>query len=123
MHDSLYRYKRLTFGENSVPEQYHNIIRQKVADCPGLTNIADDIVVYGRTTEEYDRNLVTLLERLQERNLTLIKDKCKIGMNQIVFIGLILSEHGVEPTEEKVRAVRETEPPTYQFQLKVLAKF
>ena len=69
------------------------------------------------------RNLVTLLERLQERNLTLIKDKCKIGMNQIVFIGLILSEHGVEPTEEKVRAVRETEPPAYQFQLKVLAKF
>ena len=123
VHDSLYRYKRLTFGENSVPEQYHNIIRQKVADCPGLTNIADDIVVYGRTTEEYDRNLVTLLERLQERNLTLIKDKCKIGMNQIVFIGLILSEHGVEPTEEKVRAVREKEPPTYQFQLKVLAKF
>ena len=34
---------------------------------------------------------MTLLERLQERNLTLIKDKCKIGMNQIVFIGLIFS--------------------------------
>ena len=66
---------------------------------------------------------MTLLERLQERNLTLIKDKCKIGMNQIVFIGLILSEHGLEPTEEKVRAVRETEHPAYQFQLKVLAKF
>ena len=66
---------------------------------------------------------MTLLERLQERELTLIKDKCKIGMNQIVFIGLILSEHGVEPTEEKVRGVRETEPLTYQFQLKVLAKF
>ena len=66
---------------------------------------------------------MTLLDRLQERNLTLIKDKCKIGMNQIVFIGLILSEHGLEPTEEKVRAVRDTEHPAYQFQLKVLAKF
>ena len=53
VHDSLYRYKRLRFGENSVPEQYQNIIRQNVADCPGLTNIADDIVLYGRTTEEY----------------------------------------------------------------------
>ena len=49
--------------------------------------------------------------------------QCKIGMNQIVFIELILSEQSVEPTEEKVRGVRETEPPTYQFQLKVLAKF
>ena len=33
-------------------------------------------------------------------------------MNQIVFMALLLSEHGVGPTEEKVRAVRETEPPT-----------
>ena len=54
---------------------------------------------------------MTLLERLQERNLTLIKGKCKIGMNQIVFIGLILSEHGVEQTEEKVRAIPETKSP------------
>ena len=53
VYDSLYPYKRLSFGENSAPEQYQNVIRQKIADCPGLTNIADDIVVYGRTTEEY----------------------------------------------------------------------
>ena len=65
-----------------------------------------------RTTEEHESNLVTLLERLQERNRTLNKDKCKIEMNQIVFMGLLLSEHGVGPTEEKVRAVHETEPPT-----------
>ena len=62
---SLYRYKSLSFGENSAPEQYQNIIRKIIADCPGLTNIADDIVVHGRTTEEYGRNLVTLLERLE----------------------------------------------------------
>ena len=52
--DSLYRHKRLSFGVNSAPEQYQNIIRQTIADYPGATNIADDIVVYGRTTEEHD---------------------------------------------------------------------
>ena len=72
--DSLYRYKRLSFGVNSAPEQYQNIIRQTIADCPGATNIADDLVVYGRTTEEHDSNMVILLEQLQERNLTLNKD-------------------------------------------------
>jgi len=44
--DSLFRYKRLSFGLNSAPEQYQNIIRQTIADCPGATNIADDIVVH-----------------------------------------------------------------------------
>ena len=33
-------------------------------------------------------------------------------MNQVIFMGLLLREHGVGPTEIKVRAVRETEPPT-----------
>ena len=49
---------------------------------------------------------------MQERNLTLNKDKCKIGMDQIVFMGLLLSKHGVEPTEERVGAVHETKAPT-----------
>ena len=103
---------------NSAPEQYQNIVRQTIADCPGATNIAYGIVVHGKTTEEYDRNLITLLHRLQERNLTLNKDKCKIAMNQIVFMGLLLKRHGVGPTEEKVRAVRETEPPTNVAELR-----
>ena len=118
---------------NSAPEQYQNIVRQTIADCPGATNIADDIVVHGKTTEAHDRNLITLLHCLQERNLTLNKDKCKIAMSQIGFMGLLLNKHGVGPTEEKVRAVRETEPPindaelrsfgTHQFQLKFPTKF
>ena len=58
--NSLYRYKRLSFGVNSAPEQYQNIIRHTIANCLCATNIADDIVVHGRTTEEHDRNLVTL---------------------------------------------------------------
>ena len=110
--DSLYRYKRLSFGINSAPEQYQHVVRQTIADCPGTTNIADDIVVHGKTNEEHDRNLITLLKRLQERNLTLNKDKCKIEMDQIVFMGLLLSKHGVGPTEEKVRAVHEAKAPT-----------
>ena len=66
--DSLYRYKRLSSGMNmNAPEQYQNIIRHAIADCPGATNIADDIVVYEWTTEEHDRNQVTLLGRLQEK--------------------------------------------------------
>ena len=114
----------------NAPEQYQIIIRHAIADCPGATNKADDIV------EEHDRNQVTLLERLQERNLTLNKDKSKIGMiNQIiVFIRMLLSQHGVGSTEEKVRTqfMKQTHyqccrvaqfPGTYQFQLKSLAKF
>ena len=62
--DSLFCYKRLSFGINSAPEQYKKIVRQTIAGSPGATNIADDIVVHGKTTEDHDRNLVALLNRL-----------------------------------------------------------
>ena len=52
--DSPIRYKRLSFGLN-IAEQYQNIIRQTIADCPGATNIADDTVVHGKTIEKHDR--------------------------------------------------------------------
>ena len=43
--DSSHCYKRLSTGVNmNAPEQYQNIIRHATADCPGATNIADDIV-------------------------------------------------------------------------------
>ena len=35
-------------------------------------------------------------------------------------MGLLLSEHGVGPTQKKVRAVRETEPPTSVAKLRFL---
>ena len=110
--DSLFRYKRLSFGINSAPEQYQNIVRQTIAGCPGATNLADEIVVHGKTTEGHDRNLVALLNRLQERTSPSTRISSKTGMRQIVFMGLLLNKHGVGPTEEKLKAIRETEAPT-----------
>ena len=56
--DSLFHYKRLSFGVNSAPEIYQNIVRQTIAGCPGATNIANNIVVHGKTTEEHDTAIV-----------------------------------------------------------------
>ena len=110
--DSLYRYKRLSFGINSAPEKYQHVIRQTISGCPGASNIADDIVVHGKDVKEHNENLLKLLKRLEERNLTLNKDKCLIGMDKIVFMGLLLNKYGVGPTEEKVRAVKDAKAPS-----------
>ena len=40
---TFYRYKTSSFGVNSAPEQYQNIFKQTITDCPSATNVADDI--------------------------------------------------------------------------------
>jgi len=56
-HDSLFRHKRLSFGVNAAPEKYQHIISQVIADIEGVVNIADDLIVHGKTVVEHDQNL------------------------------------------------------------------
>ena len=111
-HEGLFRYKRLSFGVNSAPEKYQQIIRQVVSDIEGVLNIADDLVVHGKSIEEHDQSLHKVLQRLEEKNLTLNPMKCEFRMDKVVFMGLLLSKYGIGPTEERVRAVLEAAQPT-----------
>ena len=111
-HDGLFRYKRLSFGVNAAPEKYQYIISQVIADIEGVINIADDLIVHGKTVAEHDQSLHKLLARLEEKNLTLNGEKCTFGMGKVVFMGIFLSKHGIGPTEEKVRAVKEATRPS-----------
>ena len=51
------------------------------------------------------------MERLREKGLTLNADKCWFQISKIEFIGYVLSEKGIAPTEEKVKAVLEAKEP------------
>ena len=92
-HEGLFRYKRLSFGVNSAPEKYQQIIRQVVSDIGGVQNIAHDPIVHGENNEEHDRNLYRLIRRLAERNLTLNLEKCQFRMDKVVFMGLLVSKY------------------------------
>ena len=105
-HKGLLRYKRLMFGISSTPKIYQNVIQQVLAGCEGAANISDDIIVHGRGTADHDRKLAKVLEYLQERGLTLNQGKCQFRMPHLIFMGKVLSERGVGPTEAKVAAVQ-----------------
>ena len=110
-HCGLYQYKRLMFGISSAPEVYQHVIQQSLQGCEGVANISDDIIIHGKNTEEHDRRLQRVLERLKEKNLTLNAEKCKFHMTQMVFMGLVLSNNGIGPTEDKVKAIIDAREP------------
>ena len=107
----LRRYKRLNFGVSCAPEIFQNEIRQTLGRLNATLNISDDIIVHGKTREEYDQNIEALLNRLQEKNLTLNKDKCEFGKTKIKFYGFIFSESGFSADPEKIEAIKNVETP------------
>ncbi|RUA05255.1 MAG: hypothetical protein DSY43_04955 [Gammaproteobacteria bacterium] len=110
-HKGLYRYKRLMFGICSAPELYQHIIQQVLVGCEGAYNIHDDIIVFGQTAEEHDERLRKTLQHIQEKGLTLNKDKCMLRMPELTFMGYLLSQKGIGPTESRVEAVVNAREP------------
>ena len=94
-------------GISPVPEKYEQVIQQVLQDCDGTANISDDIIVYGLNQVGHEKRLEKVLTRLEKRGLTLNDKKCVIGMPKLAFMGLLLSNSGIGPTEGKFRAVLE----------------
>ena len=81
--------------------------KQVLEGYDGVRNIHDDITVHGQTKEEHDKRLHEALERIQNRGLTLNKEKCKFHLSELAFMGHLLSARRIGPSQAKVEAVTE----------------
>ena len=73
--------------------------------------LIDDILLTGSNQEEHMQTLARVLERLEEANLRLNKDKCYYMKESIEFLGHRIDRHGLHPTEDKIKALRDAPTP------------
>ena len=111
-HEGIFRYKRLIFGINSAFEIFQKKIELVITDCPGAKNISDDILIWGSTQEEHDKNLTTVLQRLLEHGLRLNREKCIFSVYKLIFAGHLLTANGIKPDQAKTDAILHIKPPT-----------
>ena len=53
----------------------------------------------------------TVLKRARDHGITFNREKCQFGVEQIEVFGHILTKDGLNPSTDKVRAVKECEVP------------
>ncbi|GFS22577.1 retrovirus-related Pol polyprotein from transposon 412 [Elysia marginata] len=111
-HVGLRRYKRLMFGINAAPELFQHHLNQILHDIQGATNYIDDVIIFGKTREEHDRNLQATLDRLHEREVKLNKDKCLFGAQKLTFLGHVFGEDGIHLEPQKIKCISEATAPT-----------
>lgn len=110
-HLGLRRYKRLNYGISASPEIFQNEVRQVLEGLDGCLNISDDIIIYGSTQEEHNQNLQRVLKRLEDKNLTLNKNKCLFSQKQVKFFGYIFSAEGISADPAMVQDIKKAERP------------
>lgn len=106
-----YRYLRLPFGISSAPEVFHRTTTETFMDIPGVYVYVDDILVAGATEKEHDARLSQVLQRCREINLKLNLSKCQFKMQELRYLGHILSTDGIKPDPTKVEAIRNFPTP------------
>ena len=62
----------------------------------------DDLLIYGRTEEEFLRNIETVSERLREYNVTLNPKKIHLGLTTISFVGHEIDSKGINMSQKRV---------------------
>ncbi|XP_055622934.1 uncharacterized protein K02A2.6-like [Toxorhynchites rutilus septentrionalis] len=110
-HKGLYQFTRLSPGVKSAPGAFQQIMDTMLAGLECTSGYLDDILVGGRTLEEYRRNLYRVLTRLQEFGFTVRIEKCSFNMRQVKYLGQILDGDGIRPDPEKVAAIANMPPP------------
>ena len=105
-----YRVKSMPFELKMSQEVFQTKIDEIFEGCEGVVGIADDTVVFGKTTEEHDRNMKAMLNRCIDTGLKLNPDKCFVKQETIKFYGVICGQDGVKPDPGKVSALKRCLP-------------
>ena len=78
----------------------------------------DDILITGPTNEVHIKTLDEVLRRLNDAGARLKRGKCSFMLPSVVYLGHTISPAGLQPTDEKVKALKEAPAPQNVSQLK-----
>lgn len=72
----------MVMGTSPASSEIQKRVRDTIAGYKNAHNIKDDILVHGKGTER-DQCLRQVLQKLQEKSLTLRQEKCSLGKPEV----------------------------------------
>ncbi|KAK2722616.1 hypothetical protein QYM36_002972 [Artemia franciscana] len=117
---SCYKFKRMPFGLISAQDEFQRCMEEAFEGIQGFSVIVDDIIISGKTIEEHDANVRSALIRAREKGVKLNLQKCVFKCNSIPYFGHVISENGIHPDPQKVRALREMRTPNTKDELQTI---
>ena len=112
-----YRFLCLPFGLVSSQDIFQKKIDQAYESLEGVEPIADDILIWGNSKEEYEARQKAMLQRSREKGIKLNKEKCKFGLTEVKFFGHILSKDGLKADPSKLEAIKKMPKPSNKAEL------
>ena len=106
-----YQFKRLPMGSKVANDIFQRMLDSVYVGLPGVTGVADDMVIFGRNEEEHDRNLILFLETTRKNGLVLNKRKLQFKKEEVSFFGHRWNSTGISPDPKKTESILKMQFP------------
>jgi hypothetical protein len=108
-----YEFTVVSFGLTNAPAYFMNMMNKVFMDEleKFVVVFIDDILIYSATAEEHEQHLRVVLEKLRQNQLYAKFSKCDFWLEEVTFLGHVLTAKGVAVDPAKIEAVKEWEQP------------
>ncbi|KAK1611876.1 hypothetical protein QYE76_035549 [Lolium multiflorum] len=116
----LYEYNVMSFGLTNAPAYFMNLMNKIFMNFLDkfVVVFIDDILVYSKSEEEHEQHLEIVLETLRQHKLYAKFSKCEFWLEEVGFLGHILSAGGIAVDPAKIKTVMEWQAPTTQTEVR-----
>ncbi|WVZ58433.1 hypothetical protein U9M48_008709 [Paspalum notatum var. saurae] len=109
----LYEYTVMSFGLTNAPAYFMNLMNKVFMEYLDkfVVVFIDDILIYSKTEEEHEEHLRLVLQKLREHKLYAKLSKCEFWLDQVPFLGHIVSKGGIMVDLSKISSVMDWKVP------------
>jgi hypothetical protein len=110
----LYEYTFMSFGLTNAPSYFMYLMNKVFMECLDkfMVVFIDDILIYSKDEEEHEKHLHLVLQKLRDHQLYAKMSKCEFWLNEVPFLGHVISEGGISIDPRKIDDVLIWNTPT-----------
>jgi hypothetical protein len=110
----LYEFTVMSFGLTNAPAYFMNMMNKVFMEYLDrfVVVFIDDILIYSKSESDHEKHLRFVLQKLRDNQLYAKYSKCEFWIDEVSFLGHVISNGGITVDPAKVKGIVAWSIPT-----------